>query len=101
MSPGMGLDEDVAMTTLDLESLETVTGGRSCGSQAKREAIQFSARQNHVDPSTIRATDMFSAGRTKGTNYYGVHLDNGENVNVGLSNATCKRRNINYVTDGA
>jgi hypothetical protein len=88
------------MNELDLHVLETVTGGR-CLRQAKREAINFSAGENHSDPATIKAIDSRSFGIQNGRRYYGVRLDNGENINVGLTRRACRLREINYVTDGA
>jgi hypothetical protein len=81
--------------------MATVTGGRSCLPQAKRAAINFSARENKVDPSTIKVTGAKSFGIEGGHRYYGVRLDNNESVNVGLTPNACRLRQINYVTDGA
>jgi len=89
------------MTHLDLDDLISVTGGITCLPQAKRAAVNFSAGENHVDPASIKVTGSKSFGVQNGRRYYGIGLDNGENVNVGLTKRGCSVRDINYVTDGA
>jgi hypothetical protein len=93
--------EALDMIELDTYSLTCVSGGASCLPQAKREAVNFSARENGVSPRSIKVTGSHSFGLEAGRRYYGVALDNGEHINVGLTPRACRLREINYVTDGA
>ena len=89
------------MTDIDINELSFVTGGITCLPQAKRAAVNFSAGENHADPSSIKVPGSKSFGVQNGRRYYGISLDNGENVNVGLTKRGCSVRDLNYVTDGA
>lgn len=81
-------------------ALVSVTGGVAWMAAARRAAIQFSAKQNRVDPSSIKATAASFIEKVRGVRYYGVSLDNREAVNVGLRGNPPRRYGINYVTDG-
>ena len=89
------------MTELDLQDLSTVTGGRIHGMPlAKRAALNFSAAQNGVSASSLKVKNAFSVGLEQGRRYYGVQINNGENINVGLSKGGYRVKELNYVTDG-
>jgi len=88
------------MTEIDLESLSDVTGGLRMMPLARQGAINFSARENHVSPKSIKALESKSFGLENGRRYYGFKLDNNELVNVGLNKAGSRVLERNYVTDG-
>ncbi len=90
------------MTEIDLESLADVTGGRIHGMPlAKRAALNFSAAENHVLPSTLKVDSAKAFGVEAGRRYYGVKVNNGDLLNVGLSKGGYRVKEINYVGDGA
>ncbi len=71
-----------------------------CQREAEQQARRFSARENQVSISSIRAEDSFFHSETRGVLYYGVRLDNREELNVGLRKSNCSLAEINYVTGG-
>ncbi len=73
----------------------------TCLSEAKLQARIFSAKANNVSVSSIKALRWFFVEDVDDVLYYGVRLDNNENVNVGLKKQDCTlAQEPNYVTDG-
>src|SRR3989344_6757025 len=71
-----------------------------CLSEAKMHARLFSATENLVSVDSIEVKDSFFHSESRGILYYGILLDNREQLNIGLRKKNCKLSRINYVTDG-
>ncbi len=71
-----------------------------CRREAELQARRFSANENQVSVSSLRVEDSFFHSETRGVLYYGVRLDNGDQLNVGVRKTNCALAEINFVTDG-
>lgn len=78
--------------------IASVAAHAGCLTEAKLQARIYSANENGVPVSSIRVENAFYVEQAEGVLYYGVQLNNGENVNVGLTKA-CRLASIDYVTD--
>lgn len=72
-----------------------------CRAEAELQARIFSANENNVTVKSVKVKDSFFVEAAQGVLYYGVLLNNRENVNVGVREKDCSLAyEPNYVTDG-
>ncbi len=68
-----------------------------CLEKAKLEARIFSSMENREPLENIKVENYFFHSETNGTLYYGILLDNRDEINVGLKKQNCVLVEINYV----
>ena len=70
-----------------------------CLDEAKLHARLFSAKENQVSVTSIQVADSFFHSETNHVLNYGILLDNGEQLNVGLKSTDCSLSEMNYVAN--